>query len=159
MNLRAFSIIMNSLGTILPGEKMIHPEYKGWRVSFAVKTLGDAKSISPYFLQFQKMSWFYRKIILNYCFFHYISSRLLDPKFFYIPPVNRPFYYSASPFTVSSYRFFLKVGTLSDKISADKIFWHQVEISAVLSDEIFSLVSYFPIQFTRKYVLTRHFVR
>ena len=45
------------------------------------------------------------------------------------------------------------------KFSADKIFRrtkfrHQVEISAVLSDEIFSSLSYFPIQFTRKICFT-----
>ena len=49
------------------------------------------------------------------------------------------------------------------KFSVDKIvrrtkFWHQVEISAVLSDEIFSSVSYFPIQFTRKICFNVRFV-
>ena len=37
-------------------------------------------------------------------------------------------------------------------------FRHQVEISAVLSDEIFSSVSYFPIQFTRKICLNMKIV-
>ena len=37
-------------------------------------------------------------------------------------------------------------------------FRHQVEISAVLSAEFFSLVSYFPVQFTRKMCFNMRFV-
>ena len=56
-----------------------------------------------------------------------------------------------------------KTITLSDKISADKIFGgqnfrHQVEILAVLSDEFFSSVSYFFIQFTTKICFNMKFV-
>ena len=73
-----------------------------------------------------------------------------DPHFLKFSPNPYPKYLIGQNFGGQNFR--------RTKFFGGQNFRHQVEISAVLSDEIFSSVSYFSIQFTRKICFKMKFV-